>query len=284
MAGRLRQTHPLPYVLVAPLLALFALTFLAPFVLLFVNSLRSYDPAMPLGGISGLQQYERFLVGPGQGAVIARTARITLLTALFCLIIGYPTALIWVRVGSRLRAAMTFAILTPLLTSVIARTFGWWTLLGPGSMGALFGQRQGLLFTEAAAVIGLVHILLPYMVLPVVASVQNIEPSLRLAARSLGANTWTVVWKVDIPLSLQGLLGGMLLVTSLSLSSFVTPSMLAGSRNDVVAVQIYRVGFAYFNWPLAAAGAVLLLMVASLLVLINIVVLGRDRARSIAVA
>lgn len=263
-----------PYLIMTPITLFYVLALLIPFVLLVVTSLRTYEGSFTVGGFAGLENFRDFLVGPGQWPIILRTVRIAALTTLISLAVGFPTAYVTVHLSPRVRSLVMMGLLAPLLTSIIARTFGWWTVLGPGPfgnwLGRLVGRDTSLLFTETAVIIGMVNVFLPFMILPLVAALQTIDPSLRRAARSLGASPLGVIRRVDIPMSVHGIIGGIVIVMSLSLSSFVTPALLGGSRNDVVATQIFRIGTAYFNKPLSAAGSVLLAVVAILLVLVNL--------------
>jgi putative spermidine/putrescine transport system permease protein len=272
-----------PYLLMSPVTVFYVVVLLIPFALVVATSFRTYEGAFTVGGFSGFSNYHEFLFGPGQRDVILRTGRIALLTTVLCVVIGYPTAYYTVRLSPRARSWVIMGLLAPLLTSVIARTFGWWTILGPGPvgnrLGSLMGHSDSLLFTETAIVIGMVNVLLPFMVIPLLAVMQNIDPNLRRAARSLGASPAQVLRHVDLPLTVQGLVGGIVIVLSLSMSAFIEPSLLGGSRNDVVATQIFRVGASYFNKPLSAAGSVLLSLAALTLVYLNLRFGGRGAAR-----
>jgi putative spermidine/putrescine transport system permease protein len=273
----------IPYLLVAPMALVYVIALLVPFLFVLVTSLREYTGAFGVGGFVGLENYRTFLTEPGQQAVIFRTARIAGFTTLLCVLIGWPTAYYTMKLRPQWRSVVMLGLLAPLLTSIIARTFGWWAILGPGAigdwLGSLVGRDRSLLFTETAAVIGMVNLFLPYMVLSVLVALQGIDPNLRRAALSLGAPPLEVIRRVDIPLSIHGLMGGIIIVMSLSLSAFVVPGLLGGSRNHVVATQIHRVGAVYYNRPLSAAGAVMLGVVALVLVYVNLRVAGRSSAR-----
>lgn len=280
---RLRPLYP--YGLMSPITVFYVIALLVPFAMVVVTSFRAYDGSFTVGGFAGLDNFHEFITGPGQRTIIVRTVRIAATTTLATLLLGFPAAHATLSLTRRARSLVMMGLLAPLLTSIIARTFGWWTMLGPGAfgnwLGGLFGRDTSLLFTETAVIIGMINVFLPFMIIPIVAALQNIDPSLRRAARSLGASSWGVIRRVDLPLSMHGIIGGVVIVMSLSLSSFVTPSLLGGSRNDVVATQIFRIGTTYFNRPLSAAGSVLLAGVAVLLVFVNLWLGDRSAARRI---
>ena len=265
--------------LLAPGLIIYAVAFVYPIVNLIISSFRDTPAPFEVGAFVGLDQYGRVFTDPGQADVLWRTVRIALLSTLGCLVLALPTALAMVRMRPLGRRLVLLGVVAPLLMSVIARTFGWWTILGPGLVGETLARwlsdRPNLLFTETAIVIGLVNVLLPYMVLTLLAALQGVGDDVRLAASSLGARRLSVMRTIDLPLSAAGLVSGSLIVFSLSISSFVTPSLLGGSRNEVLAQQVYRFGLIYYDRPLAAAAAVVLLVSASALVYANLRLLRR---------
>ena len=166
----------------------------------------------------------------------------------------------------RQRAWIILFILSPLLVSVIVRTFGWLILLGSNGLVDNLLQAVGisgaaLLHTEAAVVAGLANVLLPFLVLSVATSLQAIDPAVPLAAASLGASPWRTFRTVTVPLTLPGILSGLLIVFSLASSSFVTPALLGGSNYKVLSTMVYQQAMVLQNWPFAAAFAVTLVLV-----------------------
>jgi putative spermidine/putrescine transport system permease protein len=168
---------------------------------------------------------------------------------------------------------VTLVIAAPLLISVIARTFGWIVVLGPNGLANALFHALGLvtdpvplLFTEAAIVVGLVHVLLPYMVLSIAASLEAIDGSLVRAARSLGASPRVAFLRVTLPLSLHGLIAGSLIVFALSSASFVTPAILGGSQLKVTSSLVYQQTLVLFNWPFGGAIAMIMLALTSILI------------------
>ena len=151
------------------------------------------------------------------------------------------------------------------LTLFSFRVFGWIVILGRKglvnqALVALGLEPVKLLYTETAVVIGLVNIFVPFMVLPIMASIERIPPSLEEAAQNLGANWYQMFRRTILPLSLPGLISGCLLVFSLSISAFVTPALMGNARERMAGQQIYDEVLVSFNWPRASSLALTLVL------------------------
>lgn len=195
------------------------------------------------------------------------------LTTLICMAVGAPQAYVLSRMGSPWRSILLLVVLAPLLVSVVVRAFGWSMLLGPEGLinQALMGLGLGrvkLLYTEAAVVIALVHVMLPFMVIPVWTSLQKLDPSVEHAAASLQASPFTIVRRIVLPQVMPGILSGSLIVFGLSASSFAIPGLLGGRRLKMVATIVYDEYLHELNWPQGAAVA-LTLLVANLIVMLS---------------
>jgi ABC-type spermidine/putrescine transport system permease subunit I len=172
-------------------------------------------------------------------------------------VLAYPIAYFLARAGKRVALLGLFLLLTPLMVSPVVRAFGWLVLLGRnGVVNALFRsaglEAPELLYSEAAVLIGLSHLLLPYMVLPLVASIERISPSVEEAARNLGANGFGVFRKVILPLSMPGLISGALLVYVEAASAFVMPALLGGRHVRMIGNEVYDSMLVSYNLPAAA--------------------------------
>ena len=159
-------------------------------------------------------------------------------------------------------------VIAPLFTSAIVRAFGWMVLLGRQGLvnGLLMGlglveEPLPLLFSEAGVIIGSVYILTPFMVLTVASVLQNLDPTLEEAAADLGARPSVSFWTVTWPLSVPGVVAGAVIVFTLSMSAYVTPSVLGGGKVKVIAMLVFEQFMALFQWPFGAALAVVLLLV-----------------------
>lgn len=199
--------------------------------------------------------------------IFMRTFRIAILVTLAAIIIGVPEAYILNRMSPAWRSAFLLAIIGPLLVSVVARTLGWALLLG--STGLV---NQGLIalgliktplefmFTETGVVIALIHVLIPFMILAVWASLQRLDPQIENAALSLGAGRVTIWRRVILPQIVPGILSGSIIVFALAASAFASPAIIGGRRLKVASTLAYDEFLNTLNWPLGAAVATLLLV------------------------
>lgn len=220
-------------------------------------------------GRLGLANFAKFFADPYYPLVAERTVRLSILITLACAFLGVPYAFVLHKARGRARALLIACMLTPLMTSVVVRTFGWLVILGRGGllarMLALLGLSSSdfsLIHTETGIVIAMVQVLLPFMALTVLASMEKIETSLEEASRVMGADGLRTFWHVILPLARPGIVSGSLLVFALSISSFVTPGLIGGVRLPVLASSIYQQVTGTLDWPFAAAQASLLLTLA----------------------
>jgi ABC-type spermidine/putrescine transport system permease subunit I len=256
------------WALAFPALAATTLVFGASMVLMLLYSFRSFesgtiDDALTTGTWTSV-------LGDGfYWGIVWRTFRLGLITVAVCLAIGYPTAYALARLRHpRLRILALFVIFSPLLTSVVVRTYGWSLVLGDSgfinstldSIG-LVDRPLALLYQFPGVVISLVHILLPFMVLPIYSVLGQVDSSLREAAVDLGATPLRAFVKVTLPLTLQGVVAGCQLVFALSVSAFATPALLGGGRVQVLATRIYQ-DVGEVDWPGASVLSWLLLAMA----------------------
>ena len=280
--GRSQST---PWLLSAPALLLFGLMVLLPLALTAVLAFHPFDhnsgvqPGFTLANFAGV------LGDSYYWAVFGRTAWVALLTTLICMVLGAPEAYILSRMGAPWRSLFLLVILAPLLVSVVVRAFGWSLVLGPaGFVNQAFEWvglgRQKMLYTPIAVVVALVHVMLPFMVIPVWTSLQQLDPMVENAALSLGASRATVWRRVVLPQITPGLLSGALIVFALSASALAIPGLLGGRRLKMVATLIYDEYLHALNWPLGAAIA-LVLLVVNLVVMLgtNTLLEGRYRRK-----
>jgi putative spermidine/putrescine transport system permease protein len=209
---------------------------------------------------------------------IRLSAIVTVLTAL----VGYPVAYFLVRSDSRFKSLVFIAIISPLLISLVVRSLGWLMLLGRRGVINGFLLRVGiideplqLIYTFGAVVVGMVHILLPFMVLSITSVLSQVPATLEEAAAILGASPWRRFVRVTLPLSLPGLLAGSFLVFTLTMGSYITPQMLGGGRVNVVTLDIIDRMLVVFDWPLGSALAVSLMILTLLAAVIMVFIQRR---------
>jgi putative spermidine/putrescine transport system permease protein len=260
--------------LLVPAGVFFIVFFVAPMVSLLITSFYDYSR---LGGVIPtftLKNYAALFSDLYSIQVIIRTLELAFSTAVITLLIGYPVALYLTLCSERQRAIVIMAILSPLLVSVVVRTFGWVIILGHDGLldhafKSIGWSLPPLLHTQTAVIIGLANVLLPFVVLSVTTSLQAIDRSVTLAAASLGANFWRGFWHVTLPLSLPGVASGFLISFSLASSSFVTPSLLGGGSFEVISTKLYTQAMVMQNWPSAASYAAALVMIVLLVLVVQ---------------
>ncbi|MEI6025418.1 MAG: ABC transporter permease [Betaproteobacteria bacterium] len=260
------SSRSLPYALSTPALALFGLMVLLPLLLTATLSFQRFNHEHGVQGGFTLAAYAAVLGDGYYWEVFARTGWVALLTTLLCVLIGAPEAYILSRMRAPWRSVFLLIILAPLLVSVVVRAFGWSLVLGPAGFVNQFFEWVGIgrvrmLYTPIAVVVALVHVMMPFMVIPVWTSLQKLDPQVENAALSLGASRWTVLRRVVLPQVTPGLLSGGLIVFALSASALAIPGLLGGRRVKMVATLIYDEYLHELNWPLGAAIALALLMV-----------------------
>ena len=247
-----------------PLLPLLA--FLAVFLILPV--------ARVLGLAAGDAAPWRELVSlPLYREVLVRTVRLSLTVTLVCLVLGYPVAYALARAPAWWARWLLLLVLVPFWLSLLARSFTWMVLLQRRGVvnrllaaTGLIGEPLPLLYNELGVHVGMVHVLLPFMILSLYGVLRAIDPALLRAAAGLGAGEWQTFRRVVWPLSRPGVAAGGLLLFVIGLGSFVTPALLGGGKVTTVAMLIEAQVVQAQNWPLAAALSVALLA-ATLLVL-----------------
>lgn len=212
--------------------------------------------------------------------LFVRTMKLGLFTTIICAVLGYPLAYFLARARPRVMTVCLFLLITPLMVSTVIRVFGWIVILGRRGLineglSLLGVEDVTILYTETAVIIGLVQLFMPFMVLPLMASIERIPVSLEEAAQNLGANWYQMFTRTIFPLSLAGLISGSLLVYSVSISAFVTPALMGGARVRMVGQQIYDDVLASFNWPGASGLAVVLVVLTLLLLFVALTTAAR---------
>ena len=205
--------------------------------------------------------------------IVGRTIFLGLAVTLLTLVIGYPLAYFLARSRSPWRHWLTILVVFPLLLNLVVRTFGWMTLLANRGLinewliaAGLIEKPIKLLFNFTGLLIGLSHIFLPFMVLVLIGTIQNIPRDVEDAAMTLGASRREVLLKVTLPLSLPGILSGSILVFVLTISALVTPRLLGGPTYQVMSTLIFDEFLKILNWPRGAAMAFILTAIVLVLV------------------
>lgn len=261
-AGRLSNGA----LLLLPAVLLLALLFIVPLVWFFVQTL------LEDGVLSLLERGYLLLTSRAVVSAIMTTNWISLLVTLCVLVISYPIAY-YLATRSGLRFVLVlFCIIVPYFTSVIVRTYSWMVLLGRNGLinqGLIhFGvidEPLSMLYTKGAVLIGMVYVLLPYMILTLFATMKSIDPVLMRAARGMGASPVYAFRRIYFPLSIHGVLSGSLIVFILAIGFFITPALMGGPSDVMIAMLIERSVEIMFDWFSAAVMSVFLLLVTLVL-------------------
>lgn len=253
---------------VVPSLVFLAAFFVAPLFVILEMSFQ--EGRLPVEDGGAFQNYLRLFADAFYLGVIAETVGLSVVVTLVCVLAGYPVAYFMVRHASgRIYDLIIFLLIAPLLTSIIMRTFGWQVLLarrglvneGLLALGFIDGPL-GLLNSPFAIVVGLVHVLVPFMVLSIASVLQGIDRRLEESARILGAGKLQTFFRITFPLSIDGVGTGAILVFMLANGSFVTLLLLGGGTLQTLPLLIYQQFNTTRDFPFAAAMSNALLVLA----------------------
>jgi putative spermidine/putrescine transport system permease protein len=251
----------------APALVLYTGFLVTPLIMTGLLSFQQNNQAAEVLGPLTLANWREVFADEYYLGIFARTLRIACLVTGFAIGLGATEAYILSRMRAPWRSLFLLIVLTPLLISVIARTLGWALLFSPngplGNLPVWLGlSRQPLqfLFSETGIEVALIHVLTPFMVLSVWASLQQLDPQVENAATSLGASRLAAFRRVILPQILPGVLSGAIIVFTLAASAFATPAIIGGRRLKVVSVLVYDEFVHQMNWPLGAALSMALLL------------------------
>jgi ABC-type spermidine/putrescine transport system permease subunit I len=250
-----------------PALGLVVVTMVVPVAWLFYLSLFADD------GSLSLVNYRRLVEQPSYGRIFLATFEISALATAISIILGYPLAYVLSQLRPRLANLCMIGVLMPFWTSILVRTYAWLVLLQRQGLINSWGIKLGLwdepltlVHNLTGTLIGMVHIMLPFLVLPLYGSMRAIDRDYLKAAANLGASPIRAFWVVFFPLSLPGLFAGTLIVFILCLGFYVTPAVLGGGKVIMVANRIANDIEIFFNWGAASAlGVVLLVLTAIVL-------------------
>jgi putative spermidine/putrescine transport system permease protein len=246
-------------ILVLPAVVFLVVFFLAPLVMM---SLRSVND--PPG--AGLSNYTAFFNQAANLRVLGNTFWIAFLSTVTCLVIGYPYAYLMTIVPGRIAGLLLIGVLLPFWSSLLVRTFAWQVILRDTGVINSFLRDVGLISeplplirTTLGVIVGMSHVLLPFMVLPIYAVMRRIDPEFGRAAANLGASPVRAFVRVFVPLTLSGVVAGSLLVFVLALGFYITPALLGGAKDTMISQLIVSEVQQALDWGSASAMAVLLM-------------------------
>lgn len=255
---------PAAYLLL-PILMLLCVFMLFPVCRIFLMSF--FDPGFTTHHYAEIFQGDVYL------QVFLRTSIVALLVSVCCLILGYPVAYLLADVPPKTARILLILVILPMWIGILVRTYAWMVLLGRhGFLNKtlmyfdLIAEPIKVLFTSKAVVLAMVQILLPLMILPLYANMKGIDRNLLKASRILGAGAWRTFFHVFLPLSSPGIMAGFTLVFIISIGFFITPALVGGRKDIMIAMLIESQITRLLNWGFAAALA-LILMIVTLLIL-----------------
>lgn len=274
--------------LLAPPLLVLLVFFAVPLAYLLFISFMSNSMSDLYDMVPTLENYAKIFTDPFYHMILTRTLLSTSVVLLACFLIGYPVAYLAAQMTPRGRIMILMAMMLPLMVSNVVRAYGWVAILGRQGIvsstlqqAGLIERPQSFLYDFNAVTLGLLTILLPFMIVTLTNSLITIDASYREAAASLGASPWRGFLRVTLPLSSPGIASGLMLVTFLTLSAYVTIALLGGPRYKLLVSFVFD-SVSSFRWPRAAAFAFVLLLLALIItVAIQLIVRpGRVRGRS----
>lgn len=258
--------------LLLPAVAVLGIIFILPLTELILTSFHEMAGPGQVGTAFTLANYQAFITDTFFLEILLRTVWLGLLVVAWCLVVGYPVAYYIARSKSRWRGLALFLVISPLLVSAIVRNIGWYPLLSQSGLVnwvllkiGIVSSPLRLISNFTGVVIGLVHALLPFMILTLTTVIQRIDSDLEEAAANLGAGPAEVFWRVLMPLSLPGMVSGSLLVFTMAISAYTTPAILGGNRVLVMATYIAQQFRTVLDYPAGATAAAILLVFACVL-------------------
>lgn len=234
----------------------------------------SFLDKFPGEAVYTLQNYLQFITDEYFLNIAIRTFSLALVVTFLTAVIGYPVAWYLARSNSRYKHLVFLGVVSPLLVSIVVRTIGWTILLGNEglfnsflmSIGAL-EEPLKLMQSFWSVVAGMVHVLLPFMIVSISAVIGKIDSSLIEAAGVLGANPRRTFTRVVLPLSIQGIAAGSVIVFCLCIGAYITPIWLGRGHVTVMSISIYEQMVVLVEWPLGAAASMILTIVTLLILL-----------------
>jgi putative spermidine/putrescine transport system permease protein len=281
-----RRTHMTAASLAGPVTIYVGLGVLLPLAILLRYSLNQFVPGKFMVDALTAENYVKFFTDIYYYSVLTRTVRIALTTTAICLAAGFPLAYVLARTRVRYKNILIMLVVLPLFVGTAVRAAGWMVafgnkgLINASLMGAgAINQPLEIMFTEAAVIIGITAVNLPFMVLTLQSVIEGINRSLEEAAFNLGAPPWRMAQLVLFPLAMPGVLAGTILTFILAMNAYATPVLLGGPRFQMMGPLVYNQFVQQNNWPFGGAIA-FILMIGTLMLTLTANLLVQRRYRS----
>ena len=252
------------------------------FVLVYSFSIRTAG-----GGVDftfTLENYQRFLTSSLYLEMTGHSLLVAFKVTLITLLVAYPVSSYLVTAAPGLRAFLVILLIVPWFASILVKNFAWVAILADTGvvnqflvLSGLVEEPLSLVYNEFSVIVGMVHLLIPFMALPIFVTLEKIDKRLLEAARNLGSTPFRAFREVTLPLSLPGVAGGCIICFILTFGAFVTPVLLGAPKNHMVANAIEDQFLMAFHWPLGAAIAIVLLVLVIGILLIFNALMGLDK-------
>lgn len=270
-----RSIDPAFYLLL-PMLVLFVFFMVLPTVRIFILSF--FDPDFTL------KHYIKFFQVSIYFQILLRTLFVSLIVSICCLIVGYPVSYLMADVSPKTAKILLIFVILPMWTGILVRTYAWMVLLGrQGLMNKLLiyfdlvSEPIKVLYTTKAVILAMVQILVPLMVLPLYATMKGIDRDLLKASQILGAGPLRTFLRVFLPLSTPGIMAGFTLVFIISIAFFITPMLVGGRKDIMIAMVIESQVTRLLNWGFAAALSLILMTVTLIIIAVFNKFIGINR-------
>ncbi|MDR2833858.1 MAG: ABC transporter permease [Streptococcaceae bacterium] len=233
---------------------------------LIIPLIQSIFPTfLPVNG--GFENYSQFFKDDFYRGIFIRTLRISAIVTVLCFVLGLPTAYFVAGLSKSKKSLLMAAILFPLLTNSVIRSFAWINILGRNGVInnfllqiGLINQPLTMLYTEFSIIVGSIYLFLPTMILTLVGVLETIEGEIFEAAQTLGASSFTVFRKIILPLSIPGAIVGSILVFTGTLTAYTTPQLLGGNQRMMMATFLYQRATTLGDWNSASVIALILII------------------------
>ena len=263
------------YCLVLPSLTLFLLFFVIPILILISNAVFHFVPGGGIVRTFTLENFLKFVSEPFYYSMLFKTFGISLIVVIISAIIGYPMAYFLARTKSRFKLLLMTVMLMPILVGGVIRAYGWQVILGNVGLINITLMKLGviddpikMMFTTRGVIIALTHVIVVFMILPLMSVIKKIDPALEEAAQDLGANRMKTFFRVTLPLSIPGIAAGSSLAFAVSVSAFVLPELVGGATVGMLGVEAAKQIINMLNWPFGAAISAILVFVSILIMFV----------------
>ncbi|MBP0579442.1 ABC transporter permease [Labrys sp. LIt4] len=273
-----------PWYLLSPALIVLTVLMVVPIVIMTVYSFYEFVTAGVEKQVFTTANWHEFFTDSFYHLFLWKTVKVAAITAILCALLGYPPAYFIAMTRTRHKWLLLLLLIVPFWISFTIRTFSWIHILGEQGIINVVLMKLGLiseplrmLYTQGSVIMGMIHFLLPYMILNIYVSLEGIDRNLISAARTLGCTQGQAFREVVLPLSLPGLMAGLLLCFVLAAGSYVTPQVLGSTRDALFGNLIYDTIMTQLNWPLGSTLSLVLLVLLGIVAAIYSRYMGLSR-------